>query len=134
MKLKLVLSIVITLITIADNAQVILTNAFYNVGTNGFDLFCMTALNTDANTVYSWETTTNLASTNWCYVDSPFVGLGTNSSNFFWTVIPQGNRDRFYRMVMIAQFLPESSRSYITNSYGNDDGFEVTNWPSLPIP
>lgn len=129
MKSKLVLSLSILTIVLKSYSQPVITNVFYNIGTNGYDLFSVTVLNTDPNMIYGWEKSTNLLS-DWSLTLLPFQG--SSLPEVFYEPITHGDTNAFYRVVTIAHLIKTAPFIDFGTNNVSIHHFPSTNFPPMP--
>lgn len=113
------------LVACAVVAQPVMTEMYYNVGTNGYDVFFMSLSNSQPNTVYLWQKSTNV--TDWYpSLSPPFVGESNNMS--FYDPVLHGSSNTFYRLLVVGP-VAKTQPAY---TYSNSLPF--TNFPSPPMP
>lgn len=106
-------------------AQPVLVDAYYNIGTNGYDLFCLSVSNSDPKIVYLWEKSTNLLQP-WEESASPFLGQEFNIP--FFDPVVHGSSNTFYRLLVVSPLEKTVPFFSYTNS------MPITNWPPPPFP
>lgn len=113
------------LLTASAIAQPVLVDSYYNIGTNGYDLFCLSVSNSDPAIVYLWEKSTNLLDP-WVESAPPFIGQPVPI--FFYDPVPHGSSNTFYRLLVVSPVARNVPFREFTNS------LPITNWPPPPFP